>query len=107
MYSVEDVKYEAWSRTRLDRLLVDYLLRQGYVESARELAYQREIELLVDVDTFEQMNRIRQCILDGSVQEALAWCTAGDTKKELRKMDVCMPLTPNYLSRRETLLANA
>ncbi|KAI1202512.1 CTLH/CRA C-terminal to lish motif domain-containing protein [Nemania serpens] len=87
MYSVEDVKYEAWSRTRLDRLLVDYLLRQGYVESARELAYQREIELLVDVDTFEQMNRIRQCILDGSVQEALAWCTAGDTKKELRKMD--------------------
>ncbi|KAI1167434.1 CTLH/CRA C-terminal to lish motif domain-containing protein [Nemania serpens] len=87
MYSVDDVKYEAWSRTRLDRLLVDYLLRQGYVDSARELAHQRGIELLVDVDTFEQMNRIRQCILNGSVQEALVWCTAGDTKKELRKMD--------------------
>ncbi|KAI1128090.1 CTLH/CRA C-terminal to lish motif domain-containing protein [Nemania abortiva] len=87
MYSVDDVKYESWSRTRLDRLLIDYLLRQGYVDSARELAQARGIELLVDVDTFEQMNRIRQCILNGSVQEALAWCTAGDTKKELRKMD--------------------
>ncbi|KAI1117053.1 CTLH/CRA C-terminal to lish motif domain-containing protein [Nemania sp. NC0429] len=87
MFSVDDVKYEAWSRKRLDRLLVDYLLRHGYVDSARELARQRGIELLVDVDTFELMNRIRQCILNGSVQEALAWCTAGDTKKELRKMD--------------------
>ncbi|KAI2642607.1 CTLH/CRA C-terminal to lish motif domain-containing protein [Xylaria nigripes] len=87
MNSVEDVNYESWSRTRLDRLLTDYLLRQGYVDSARELAKERGIDLLVDVDTFEQMNRIRNCILNGSVQEALLWCTAGDTKKELRKMD--------------------
>ncbi|KAI0399930.1 CTLH/CRA C-terminal to lish motif domain-containing protein [Xylaria palmicola] len=87
MYTVDDVKYEGWSRTRLDRLLTDYMLRQGYVDSARALARERGIELLCDVDTFEQMNRIRQCILNGSVQEALAWCTAGDTKKELRKMD--------------------
>ncbi|KAI1431941.1 CTLH/CRA C-terminal to lish motif domain-containing protein [Xylaria sp. CBS 124048] len=87
MYSVDDVKYENWSRTRLDRLLTDYLLRQGYVDSARALAQERGIEPLCDVDTFEQMNRIRKCILNGSVHEALAWCTAGDTKKELRKMD--------------------
>ncbi|KAF2964560.1 hypothetical protein GQX73_g9028 [Xylaria multiplex] len=87
MHTVDDVKYEGWSRTRLDRLLTDYLLRQGYVDSAKALAKERGIELLVDIDTFEQMNRIRRCLLNGSVQEALAWCTAGDTKKELRKMD--------------------
>ncbi|KAI0190216.1 putative negative regulation of gluconeogenesis [Xylaria flabelliformis] len=87
LYSVDDHKYEGWSRTRLDRLLTDYLLRQGYIDSARALAQERGVELLVDIDTFEQMNKIRQCILNGSVQEALAWCTAGDTKKELRKMD--------------------
>ncbi|KAI0539043.1 CTLH/CRA C-terminal to lish motif domain-containing protein [Xylaria digitata] len=87
MHTVDDVKYEGWSRTRLDRLLTDYLLRQGYVDSAKALAKERGIELLVDIDTFEQMNRIRWCLLNGSVQEALAWCTAGDTKKELRKMD--------------------
>jgi macrophage erythroblast attacher len=90
MYSIDDVKYEGWSRTRLDRLLTDYLLRQGYIDSARALARERGIELLVDVDTFEQMNNIRKSLLNGSVQEALAWCTAGDTKKELRKMDVCL-----------------
>ncbi|KAF3065232.1 Protein FYV10 [Daldinia childiae] len=87
MYGVDDVKYEAWSRTRLDRLLVDYLLRHGYNQSARALAQEKGIEPLVDLDTFEQMSRIRKCILNRSVTEALAWCTAGDTKKELRKMD--------------------
>ncbi|CAJ2507008.1 Uu.00g081940.m01.CDS01 [Anthostomella pinea] len=87
MYSVDDVKYEGWSRTRLDRLLVDYLLRQGYNDSARALAEERGIERLVDVETFEQMSRIRKSLLNGSVAEALAWCTAGETKKELRKMD--------------------
>ncbi|KAI0377814.1 protein FYV10 [Hypomontagnella monticulosa] len=86
MYSVDDVKYDAWSRTRLDRLLVDYLLRQGYNESARALAKDKNIELLVDLDTFEQMSHIRKCILNHSVAEALQWCTAGDIKKELRKI---------------------
>jgi len=93
MYSVDDVKYEAWNRVRLDRFLTDYFLRQGYIGSARALARERGIELLVDIDTFEQMNRIRKSLLNKTVQEALAWCTAGDTKKELRKMDV-WPQTP-------------
>ncbi|KAK7745627.1 GID complex subunit containing RING finger motif [Diatrype stigma] len=88
MHGVDDVKYEVWSRTRLDRLLVDYLLRRGYGASARALAQERGIELLVDVETFEQMSRIRKSLLAGSVTEALAWCTAGDTKKELRKINV-------------------
>lgn len=83
--SVEDVKYEAWSRKRLDRLLADYLLRHGYNESAKELAQQRGIENLVDVDTFVAASRIRDALLKGSVTEALAWCT--DNKKELRKME--------------------
>ncbi|KAI5864642.1 protein FYV10 [Durotheca rogersii] len=87
MHSVDDVKYEAWSRIRLNRLLVDYLLRHGYIDSARALAKEKGIEALVDIDTFEQMNKIRKCILGRSVTEALAWCSAGDTKKELRKMD--------------------
>lgn len=92
MQGVEDVRYEAWSRVRLDRMLVDYLLRRGHGRSARLLAHEKGIEELVDVETFEQMARIRESLLRGSVAEALAWCTAGDTKKELRKMDVSLPL---------------
>ncbi|RGP70824.1 macrophage erythroblast attacher [Fusarium sporotrichioides] len=85
MDSVEDVKYETWSRKRLDRLLADYLLRHGYNETAKELANQRGIKDLVDVDTFVAASRIRDSLMKESVVEALAWCT--ENKKELRKMD--------------------
>jgi macrophage erythroblast attacher len=86
MRSVDDVKYEAWSRKRLDRLLADYLLRHGYNESAGALATDRGMENLVDVDTFVSMSRIREALKSGSATEALAWCT--ENKKELRKMEV-------------------
>ncbi|EGO58237.1 hypothetical protein NEUTE1DRAFT_122510 [Neurospora tetrasperma FGSC 2508] len=84
MHSVEDVKYEAWSRKRLDRLLVDYMLRHGYNTSAQALANEREMYDLVDVETFLTMSKIRESLENGSVTEALAWCN--DNKKELRKL---------------------
>ncbi|SPJ86688.1 related to macrophage erythroblast attacher [Fusarium torulosum] len=83
--TVEDVKYETWSRKRLDRLLADYLLRHGYNDTAKELAQQRGITDLVDIETFVAASRIRDSLLKESVTEALAWCT--DNKKELRKME--------------------
>lgn len=86
MHTIEDVKYEAWSQQRLDRLLVDYLLRHGYCASATALADERQIGDLVDIETFVAMNKIRKSLKEGSVTEALAWCN--DNKKELRKMDV-------------------
>ncbi len=87
MNTVEDVQYESWSRRRLDRLLADYLLRHGFNDSASELATEKNIHELVDVETFKSMSRIREALLNGSVTEALAWCT--ENKKELRKMEVC------------------
>jgi hypothetical protein len=91
MQSLDDVKYEQWSRTRLDRLLVDYLLRYGYKESATALAREKDINDLVDVETFVQMSRIRESLRNGRVTEALSWCT--ENKKELRRMEVrLMPL---------------
>jgi macrophage erythroblast attacher len=88
MQSLDDVKYEEWSRTRLDRLLVDYLLRNGYKESAQALAREKGIEDLVDVETFVQMSRIRESLQNGEVKEALAWCA--ENKKDLRRMEVCL-----------------
>lgn len=85
MQSLDDVKYEEWSRTRLDRLMVDYLLRNGFQNSAMALAQEKHIESLVDVDTFIQMNKIRKNLMNGSVTEGLAWCH--ENKKELRRME--------------------
>ncbi|KIN05936.1 hypothetical protein OIDMADRAFT_38343 [Oidiodendron maius Zn] len=85
MQSLDDVKYERWSRTRLDRLLVDYLLRNGYKDSATALAKEKGINDLVDVETFIQMSRIRESLRNGRVTEALAWCN--ENKKDLRRME--------------------
>jgi macrophage erythroblast attacher len=84
--TVDDVKYEAWSRQRLDRLLVDYMLRHGYNSSAISLADDKAMRDLVDIDTFVVMSKIRKSLEGGSVQEALAWCS--ENKKELRRMQV-------------------
>lgn len=72
--SLIDVKYEQWSRVRLNRLLVDYLLRMGYEDSARALAKEKNIEDLVDIDVFVQCHKVEASLLRGSTAEALAWC---------------------------------
>ncbi|KAK4146302.1 CTLH/CRA C-terminal to lish motif domain-containing protein [Dichotomopilus funicola] len=82
--TVDDVRYEDWSRQRLDRLLIDYMLRHGYDSSATSLAQEKGVKDLVDIDTFVTMSKIRRSLEAGSVQEALNWCT--ENKKELRKM---------------------
>lgn len=86
MQTLDDVKYEQWSRRRLDRLLVDYLLRHGYNNSATALADERDMRDLVDIETFVQMSKIQESLRNRGVTEALAWCI--DNKKELRKIDV-------------------
>ena len=73
--NMADVKYEEWSRVRLDRLLVDYMLRKGYLNSAKALAQQKNVEDLVDVDVFARVHSIASSLRAGSLTEALAWCS--------------------------------
>lgn len=47
--SLVDEGYDRWSRTRLDRLLVDFLLRSGYGESARQLAEEKGIKVVAAI----------------------------------------------------------
>ncbi|MCJ1288402.1 GID complex subunit containing RING finger motif [Xylographa opegraphella] len=72
--SLADVKYDEWSRIRLDRLLVDYLLRSGYTESARALAREKGIEALVDLDVFVRCRQIEESLRNGNMAEGLTWC---------------------------------
>lgn len=83
--SLADVKYDNWSHTRLDRLLVDYLLRQGYTESAKELAQEQDIDGLVDIGVFEESGKIEKSLRAGKVQDCLTWCV--DNKQALKKID--------------------
>ena len=84
--SLADVKYDEWSRVRLNRLLVDYLLRCGYGESARALAREKGIEELVDLDVFVQCHRIEESLRKRNPQECLAWCA--EHRPMMKKLDV-------------------
>ncbi|KAF1351662.1 protein FYV10 [Lizonia empirigonia] len=82
--SLVDVKYDEWSRVRLSRLLVDYLLREGYASSAACLAQSKGIEDLVDVEAFISCHKIERSLSEGmSTTLALEWCK--EHGKELKK----------------------
>jgi macrophage erythroblast attacher len=82
--SLVDVKYDEWSRIRLSRLLVDYLLREGYSESAAHLAASQNIQDLVDVDAFVACHKIERSLREEkSTTLALNWCK--ENAKELKK----------------------
>ncbi|KAF7592607.1 GID complex subunit containing RING finger motif [Aspergillus hancockii] len=82
--SLADVKYDQWSRVRLDRLVVDHMLRSGYTESARQLAQDRNIEDLVDLNVFVQCQRIAESLRRGETKDALQWCN--ENKAALKKI---------------------
>ena len=84
--SLADVKYDEWSRVRLNRLLVDYLLRCGYGESAKALAREKGIEELVDLEVFVQCHRVEESLRRKSTQECLAWCA--EHRPMMKKLDV-------------------
>lgn len=84
--SLTDVKYDEWSRKRLDRLLVEYMLRNGYHEGAKMLAVEKGIEDLVDIDAIVACNKIEAALRNSRTTEALNWCM--ENKKELKKLNV-------------------
>jgi macrophage erythroblast attacher len=84
--SLTDVKYDQWSRIRLNRLVVDHMLRSGYTESAQQLAREKDIESLVDLNVFIQCQRIAQSLRRGETKDALQWC--GENRAALKKSQV-------------------
>lgn len=90
--SLADVKYEQWSRIRLDRLIVDHMLRWGFSESATQLAQEKEIDDLVDLNVFVQCQRIADSLRRGETKVALQWC--GENKAALKKSQVCQQKIP-------------
>ncbi|KAI8813673.1 CTLH/CRA C-terminal to lish motif domain-containing protein [Cladochytrium replicatum] len=82
--SSESEEYARWSQTRLDRILVDYLLREKYGESAKLLSAESGIQELVDIDLFATAQNIEATLRNRSCTECLQWCN--DNKSNLRKI---------------------
>lgn len=77
LYSAEyssDLTYKKFSQVRLDRHLVDLMLRSGYTQSAQSLSQTAGIEMLTDAPLFLELARIEKALVNHSCVEALAWC---------------------------------
>lgn len=86
--SLDNEAYDKWSKIRLDRLLIDFLLRSGYGTSAKQLAELKDIQDLVDIDVFAQCWKIEESLRNGRTDECLAWCA--ENKIALKKQKVAL-----------------
>ncbi|CAL4902809.1 unnamed protein product [Urochloa decumbens] len=72
-----------WEDIRLKRILVDYMLRMSYYDSATKLAEISGIQELVDIDVFLDAKRVIDSLQNNEVAPALAWCA--ENKSRLKK----------------------
>ncbi|KAK3140650.1 hypothetical protein QOZ80_5AG0403820 [Eleusine coracana subsp. coracana] len=72
-----------WEDMRLKRILVDYMLRMSYYDSAAMLAETSGIQDLVDIDVFLDAKRVIDSLQNKEIGPALAWCA--ENKSRLKK----------------------
>nr|CAD1839758.1 unnamed protein product [Ananas comosus var. bracteatus] len=72
-----------WSNTRLKRILVDYMLRMSFYNTAKNIAESNNIQELVDLDAFLDAKRVIDSLQNKEVALALAWCA--ENKSRLKK----------------------
>ncbi|CAL9174148.1 unnamed protein product [Musa hybrid cultivar] len=82
--SVADAdKFAEWKDVRLTRILVDYMLRMSYYDTAKKLAETSKIQELVDIDVFLEAKKVIDSLRNKEVALALAWCA--ENKSRLKK----------------------
>nr|CAG4708833.1 unnamed protein product [Naegleria fowleri] len=75
-----------WRRTRVNRVVVDYLLRFGHYETALALSEREHIKHLVDIEVFSRVKHVIESLMKKECSEALKWCS--ENRSRLRKISV-------------------
>ncbi|KAJ8931800.1 hypothetical protein NQ314_015256, partial [Rhamnusium bicolor] len=73
-----------WRRKRLDRMVVEYFLRNGYYNSAITLADRSDIKDLTNIDIFLTSREVEKSLANRETTKCLLWCH--DNKSKLRKL---------------------
>ncbi|XP_004922110.2 E3 ubiquitin-protein transferase MAEA isoform X1 [Bombyx mori] len=77
-----------WRKVRLDRMLVDYFLRNGYYESAWKLAESAGLRELTNVDIYSAAAAVEAELKSQRTARCLQWCSGN--KSKLRKLNSTM-----------------
>ncbi|KAJ9684075.1 hypothetical protein PVL29_016526 [Vitis rotundifolia] len=72
-----------WNNARLKRILVDYMLRMSYYDTAMKLVESSNLQDLVDIEVFHEAKRVIDALQNKEVAPALAWCV--ENKSRLKK----------------------
>ncbi|XP_072935743.1 E3 ubiquitin-protein transferase MAEA isoform X2 [Epargyreus clarus] len=86
--STPQTKLNQWRKVRLDRMLVDYCLRNGYYDSANKLADARGLRDLTNVDIYAAAAEVEAELSARRTARCLQWCA--DNRSKLRKLNSTM-----------------
>ncbi|KAI9083443.1 hypothetical protein K1719_034657 [Acacia pycnantha] len=83
-----------WNSTRLNRILVDYMLRMSYYDTAVKLAECKNIQDLVDIDidAFQEAKIVADALQNRNVAPALAWCAENKSRLKESKDELELQL---------------
>ncbi|MBN3310614.1 GID8A protein, partial [Amia calva] len=77
----EDITKDEWmdklnnvhiQRADMNRLIMNYLVTEGFKEAAEKFRMESGIEPSIDLDSLDERIKIREMILKGQIQEAIA-----------------------------------
>jgi len=71
---------ENYHLTRLDRLFLDYFLREGYFETAQNFTSFMELENYSDMDIFTESKTIMASLVAHNLDPAIKWCVTHKTR---------------------------
>ncbi|KAI0567204.1 hypothetical protein FGB62_4g447 [Gracilaria domingensis] len=77
-------KQSRWEKMRLNRALVDYMLREGMYDTAETLAKSHGIEQIVDMNIFRESRVVIEALRRRDCSEGLRWCN--ENKRRLQKV---------------------
>jgi len=69
---IEDLNKMKISSHTMNKLVMDYLVREGYKEAAEKFEKEAKVEVLPKVDQLEQKTEIKNAILSGEIKKAIS-----------------------------------
>ncbi|KAM3720860.1 E3 ubiquitin-protein transferase MAEA [Dirofilaria immitis] len=82
--TTDALKQETWRSQRISRLIIDYLLRSGYFETAQKLAEQANVEDMCNKTVFMIAKQVEDSLSRHETDRCLEWIA--DNRSKLRRL---------------------